>query len=148
MYGSQHLEIRPFQESDHGAIAALWADVFAYPQPRNAPDKVIRDKLAVQRDLFFVALLEGIPVGTVMGGYDGHRGWIYSLAVRADLQRHGIGTALMRRVEEELVRRGCSKINLQVVGSNAATVAFYAKLGYAVEDRISMGKVPPVETLP
>jgi ribosomal protein S18 acetylase RimI-like enzyme len=136
------LEIRPFQEADHGAVVALWAEVFAYPQARNAPDKVIRDKLAVQRDLFFVAILDGVLVGTVMGGYDGHRGWIYSLAVRPDVRRRAIGSALMRYVEAELVRRGCPKINLQVIGSNAATVAFYTKLGYAVEDRISMGKVP------
>lgn len=136
------MEIRPFEEADEVAVVKLWEDVFAYPQARNAPAKVIRDKLAVQRDLFFVALVDGQLVGTVMGGYDGHRGWVYSLAVRPDVRRKGIGTELMRRVERELARRGCPKINLQVLASNAATVAFYKGLGYAVEERISMGKEP------
>lgn len=136
------MEIRPFEEADEVAVVKLWEDVFAYPQARNAPAKVIRDKLAVQRDLFFVALEDGQLVGTVMGGYDGHRGWVYSLAVRPDVRRKGIGTELMRRVERELARRGCPKINLQVLASNVATVAFYKGLGYAVEERISMGKEP------
>jgi ribosomal protein S18 acetylase RimI-like enzyme len=99
--------------------------------------------LAVQGDLFFVALINGIVVGTVMGGYDGHRGWIYSLAVSPETRRRGIGTALMRHAEQELARRGCPKINLQVLASNAGVVAFYQKLGYAVEERVSMGKVLP-----
>jgi ribosomal protein S18 acetylase RimI-like enzyme len=135
------MEIRPFHESDTAVVIELWTNVFGYPQPRNDPARVIRDKLALQRELFFVAVIAGVPVGTVMGGYDGHRGWVYSLAVRPDVRRLGVGTALMNRVEEELARRGCPKVNLQVLATNAATVAFYTKLGYAVEERISMGKV-------
>jgi ribosomal protein S18 acetylase RimI-like enzyme len=102
---------------------------------------VIRQKLAVQRELFLVARLDGRLAGTVLGGYDGHRGWVYSLAVRPDLRRRGVGTALMRHIERELACRGCPKVNLQVLATNAATVAFYEKLGYSVEERISMGKV-------
>jgi ribosomal protein S18 acetylase RimI-like enzyme len=135
------LDIRPFQEADAGAVIALWTGVFGYSAPHNEPAKVIRDKLAVQRELFLVALLDGTPVGTVLGGYDGHRGWIYSLAVLPGARRRGVGTALVKHVERALARRGCSKINLQVLASNAATVAFYQKLGYAVEERISMGKI-------
>jgi ribosomal protein S18 acetylase RimI-like enzyme len=61
--------------------------------------------------------------------------------VRPDLRRLGIGTALVRRVESALAALGCPKVNLQVLGSNAAAVvAFYERLGFAVEDRVSMGK--------
>ena len=75
-----------------------------------------------------------------MGGYDGHRGWVYSLAVD-DRERHrGIGTALIGKIEEDLKVLGCLKVNLQVVGSNSGVVEFYEKLGFSVEDRISMGK--------
>jgi ribosomal protein S18 acetylase RimI-like enzyme len=126
-------------------VIALWKSVFAYPAPHNDPATVIRDKLAVQRDLFFVALLDGALVGTVMGGYDGHRGWVYSLAVSPPARRRGVGTALVRHVERELAARGCPKVNLQVLTSNAGAVEFYRKLGYAVEERVSMGKLlaPP-----
>ena len=76
-----------------------------------------------------------------MGGYDGHRGWIYSLAVAPRFRRRGIGTALVRHVEKALLGRGCPKINLQVLPSNSDVVAFYRKLGYKVEERISIGRV-------
>jgi ribosomal protein S18 acetylase RimI-like enzyme len=135
------MDIRPYHESDEGAVIALWTNVFAYPAPHNAPARVIRHKLAVQPDLFLVALLDGVLVGTVMGGYDGHRGWIYSLAVSPEVRQRGIGTALIKHIEQELAGKGCPKINLQVLASNAATVAFYKKLGYAVEERVSMGKL-------
>jgi ribosomal protein S18 acetylase RimI-like enzyme len=133
--------IRIYDESDNRAVIALWERVFAYPEPRNDPVAVIRQKLAAQPELFFVAVFDGILVGTVMGGYDGHRGWIYSLAVDPAQRRQKIGTALVRHVERALTELGCPKINLQILSSNAATVEFYQQLGYRVEERISMGKV-------
>jgi ribosomal protein S18 acetylase RimI-like enzyme len=135
------VDIRPFREADEEAVIALWKNVFAYDAPHNDPAQIIRHKVAVQRELFLVALVEGALAGTVMGGYDGHRGWVYSLAVSPAFRRRGIGTALVRHLERELAARGCPKVNLQVLASNAATVAFYQKLGYAVEERVSMGKL-------
>ena len=135
------MQIRVFQESDEPAVIALWKQVFAYPEPRNDPATSIRRKLAAQRNLFFVAVDgEGKLVGTVMGGYDGHRGWIYSLAVDPAHHRQKVGTALMRHVEKALTDHGAPKINLQVFPTNSGAIAFYEKLGYRVEERISMGK--------
>jgi ribosomal protein S18 acetylase RimI-like enzyme len=135
------MEIRVFHEADSERVIALWTAVFGVATPHNEPAAVIRCKLAVQRDLFFVGLLDGKLVGTVMGGYDGHRGWVYSVAVAPEVRHRGIGTALVGHVESALRARGCPKINLQLVVSNAETVVFYEKLGYAVEERVSMGKV-------
>ena len=87
------------------------------------------------------AVADGNVVGTVMGGYDGHRGWIYSLAVDAAHRRQKLGTALIRHVEKALAEQGSPKINLQVLSSNAGAIEFYEKLGYHIEERISMGKV-------
>ncbi len=137
------MKIRPFEEGDEQAVAALWTCVFAYSAPHNQPVNVIRQKLAFHRELFFVALLDEAVVGTVMGGYDGHRGWIYSLAVDPAARHRGVGTALMHHIEHELARRGCPKINLQVLADNDGAVDFYRKLGYKVEERVSMGKVLP-----
>jgi ribosomal protein S18 acetylase RimI-like enzyme len=135
--------IRPYREPDEESVAQLWSAVFPNPAPRNVPRSVIEQKLAMQRDLFFVAEIDGVVVGTAMGGYDGHRGWLYTVAVRADLQRRGIGRALVEHVEGALVALGCPKLNLQVVSSNAAVVSFYQRLGYVVEERISLAKVLP-----
>lgn len=75
-----------------------------------------------------------------MSGYDGHRGWLYSLAVLPEHRHAGIGSALVLHAEKALLSRGCLKINLQVVESNSQVVTFYQALGYAVEPRVSMGK--------
>jgi len=137
---TNNVEIRVYCESDEKAVVALWTDVFKKAEPRNEPHFVIAKKLATRSELFFVAVDDASVVGTAMGGFDGHRGWIYTVAVRPDLRRLGIGTALVRRVESALAALGCPKVNLQVLGSKVAVVAFYERLGFAVEDRISMGK--------
>ena len=134
------MHIRPYQDADQQAVIALWREVLPDSAPHNDPATAIRKKLAVERDLFFVAADEGAVVGTVVGGYDGHRGWVYSVAVKPQQQRRGIGSALLRRLEAALADRGCLKVNLQVRASNAAVIAFYERLGYTVEERVSMGK--------
>ena len=83
-------EIQTFVDSRHrGQVIALWKAVFGYPDPRNEPSLVIDKKMAESDGLFFVAESgAGEVVGTVMCGYDGHRGWVYSLAV-AESERGG-----------------------------------------------------------
>ena len=137
---SLNVEIRSYLDSDEAAVAALWREVFPGSPAWNHPETDIQRKLAVQRELFLVAVLDSEIVGTVMGGYDGHRGWVYYVAVSPKHRRHGIGTALMTGVEEGLARIGCPKINLQVRASNDPVVSFYEQLGYRVEERVSMGK--------
>jgi ribosomal protein S18 acetylase RimI-like enzyme len=136
----REMEIRPFRDSDEKAVIALWNEVLPPNAPHNDPATSIRKKLAVERDLFFVAALEDEVVGTVMGGYDGHRGWVYSVAVSPGHRRQGIGAALIRRLEESFRERGCLKVNLQVRDTNTGVVPFYEKLGYRVEELVSMGK--------
>ena len=100
----------------------------------------MRRKLKAQRDLFLVGHLNGRLVATVMGGFDGFRGWVYHLAVAPDLRRKGFGRKMMEFAEGRLRELGCPKINLQVRASNQAVVDFYKSLGYGIEDRVSMGK--------
>jgi ribosomal protein S18 acetylase RimI-like enzyme len=132
--------IRTFKDSDEKAVTSLWREVSQSIAPHNDPALAIRKKLAVERDLFLVAEVNGAVVGTVMGGYDGHRGWVYSVAVLSGYRRRGIATALVRRLETDLAKLGCLKVNLQVRVSNSGVVSFYEKLGFCVEDLISMGK--------
>ena len=134
------VHIREFLPKDEPAVVALWQTVLPSDAPHNEPVSVLRQMLAHDRTFFFVAEVDGSLAGTVMGGYDGHRGWLYSVAVLPELRRRGIATALIRNVEEALAVRGCLKVNLQVLPSNSAAVACYQHLGYDIEDRISMGK--------
>ena len=134
------LKIRPYQSSDETAVVALWREVFADDPPHHDPAASIRLKMDLQPELFFVAVRGNELVGTIMAGFDGHRGWIYRVAVHLQHQRQGIGTALVRRAESELIARGAPKINLQIRATNSQVVGFYEQLGYAIEERISMGK--------
>jgi ribosomal protein S18 acetylase RimI-like enzyme len=126
-----------------GQVVALWEEVFGYEAAHNKPGMAIDKKLAVNDQLFFVALADNAVVGTVMAGYDGHRGWIYSVAVAPSHRRQGLGSRLVSHAERALVGMGCVKINLQILEGNENVVAFYAGLGYAVEKRTNMGKRIP-----
>jgi len=133
------VEIRAYRASDEEAVIQLWQDC-GLVVPWNDPHRDIQRKLRVQADLFLVGLAEDRPVATVMAGYDGHRGWINYLAVAPDLRRNGIGRRMVEQVESRLRALGCPKINLQVRTSNVDVVSFYAAIGYATDEVISLGK--------
>jgi len=135
-----HVEITRYRPEHFAAVDALWREAFPDDPPWNRAAAAIPAKLAVQPELFLVALDSDAVIGTVMGGYDGHRGWIYALAVAIPHRRRGIATALVRAVEQRLAALGCGKINLQVRASNSVLVTFYENLGFDVEARVSMGK--------
>ncbi len=136
-------EIRAFRGEDHDAVVQLWRVVFPDAPARNDPILDIQRKMTVQPELFLVASASAAIVGTAMAGFDGHRGWLHLVAVAPDHRRHGIGAALVRTAEARLSALGCPKLNLQVRASAPEAVGFYERLGYAVEERISMGKVLP-----
>jgi ribosomal protein S18 acetylase RimI-like enzyme len=121
-------------------VKALWREAPLDLTGWRAPEIAIPAKIAVQRDLFLVAVHGDLVIGTTMAGYDGHRGWLYSVAVSPAYRRAGVGSALIREAETRLLALGCLKINLQVVLSNDSVVAFYRKLGYEIEERLSMSK--------
>jgi len=135
------MEIRTYIETDEKEVAQLWREVFPGSPTWNDPVTDIQRKLQIQRELFLVAIIDSTVVGTAMAGYDGHRGWVYYVAVKTAYRRKGIGAALMNRVEHDLKQIGCPKLNLQVRADNDEVVAFYQKLGYKVEPRVNMGKL-------
>ncbi len=135
------LQIRPFEERDLEPLVALLNTVFPDPAPHNEPRASIRRKLAVLRELLLVGHEDGRLVATAMGGWDGHRGWLYQVAVAPDARGRGHGRAIVEAVEARLRDQGCAKLNLQVLASNPAAVGFWRKLGYRVEERISLGKL-------
>ncbi|MGY2364098.1 GNAT family acetyltransferase [Pseudomonas azotoformans] len=133
--------IGPYRDRQHRVqVVALWQQAFGYEIAHNVPTLAIDKKLAVNDGLFFVATDKKTVIGTILAGYDGHRGWLYSVAVHADYRRHGLGSSLVRHAEQALTALGCMKVNLQITGGNDAVVGFYEALGYGVEPRISMGK--------
>jgi ribosomal protein S18 acetylase RimI-like enzyme len=135
--------ILTYEDAHFAGVDALWRDAFPDDKPWNLAALAIAEKIKVQPDLLLVALEGPLVVGSIMAGYDGHRGWISRIAVLRSHWKRGIGQALIREAEARLQKLGCSKINLQVVASNASVVGFYRRLGYEVEERISMSKRIP-----
>lgn len=121
-------------------LVALWREVLPASQPWNEPRSVLCRKRNRYDDHVFVAQRDGQIVGGVMAGYDGIRGWIYSLAVSPESRRLGIGRKLMEEAESALLALGCPKVNLQVRSTNTEVLEFYRRCGYQTEDRASLGK--------
>jgi ribosomal protein S18 acetylase RimI-like enzyme len=133
------MKIRKYRSSDHDALITLWATVFPDDPPHNEPSAVLAAKLEID-DLVFIAETNDRLIGACMAGYDGHRGWLYAVAVLPEHRRDGTGASLVETTVEALKSKGCIKVNLQIRAGNEAVMSFYKSLGFSMEERISMGR--------
>jgi len=134
------MKIREFRIEDYPMVRDLWQTAGLILRPGDELEDV---KLKLQRDadLFLVAEQDDEILGSVIGGWDGRRGWIYHLAVRPEHQRKGIGIGLVREVEKRLVAKGAKKVNAQVYKWNERSSEFFKAIGYdAQPDLIMIGK--------
>jgi len=132
-------DIRPYSPQDESAVITLWQKC-NLTRPWNNPERDIERKLKVNPELFLVGAIDNRVIATVMGGYEGHRGWVNYLAVDPEHQRNGIGRRMMAAIEGKLLAMGCPKINLQVRTGNQSALSFYERIGYKTDDVVSMGK--------
>lgn len=132
-------QVRQYSEEDEAAVIELWYKCNLV-RPWNDPKMEIERKLKVNPELFLVGLVNNRIVATVMGGYEGHRGWINYLAVDPECQRKRLGQQIMKIIEDKLLSLGCPKINLQIRTDNLSAAAFYESIGYKTDYVISMGK--------
>lgn len=121
--------IRPFGETDRAALIRLWRDC-DLTRPWNDPDADIDRAVANPTSAILIAEVDGRLNGSVMCGYDGHRGWVYYLAVTTDARKSGSGRLLMTAAENWLRDRGCPKIELMVRDTNDGVIRFYEALDY------------------
>ena len=133
------MHIRSFQLADQTAVIILW-QMCELTRPWNDAGLDIRRKLAVNPEWFLVGELQGEVVASAMFGYEGHRGWVNYLAVHPAHQGQGFARAMMAYGEQLLLSAGCPKLNLQVRSSNSQALAFYARLGYGIDEVVSLGK--------
>jgi ribosomal protein S18 acetylase RimI-like enzyme len=133
------MRIRPIADEDVDAVVALWG-ACGLTRPWNAP----YDDIALARETpqceIFVGLDNDTIVASVLCGSDGHRGWIYYLAVNPDRQKDGLGREIMAHGEGWLRNLGVPKIELMIRPENDTVRQFYERIGYAVEDRIIMSR--------
>jgi len=133
------LEIVEALAEDRNAAIALWREA-GLTRPWNDPVADFDLALVTPTSAVLIARDGGDPVGTVMAGFDGHRGWVYYLAVLEARRRQGIARLLMESAERWLAARGCPKAQLMVRGENAGALGFYAALGYEAQDVFTLGR--------
>ncbi|GAA4752956.1 GNAT family acetyltransferase [Actinomycetospora chibensis] len=130
--------ILPLPPDRHAEAVALWRAA-GLTRPWNDPDADLRRAVDGPTSTVLAALEDDRLVGTVMIGHDGHRGWLYYLAVDEGFRRRGVGRALVAAAEARLGAH-VPKTQLMVRGDNAAAVAFWERLGYAVQDTAVLGR--------
>jgi len=132
-------KIREYKQKDEHQVIELWLDC-KLVVPWNNPKLDIQRKLKVNPELFLVGEINNKIIASVMGGYEGHRGWINYLAVLPEYQGKGYAKDIMFAIEQKLKNIGCPKINLQIRSNNENVIKFYESIGYFDEHMTSMGK--------
>jgi ribosomal protein S18 acetylase RimI-like enzyme len=133
------IKITTYEEGHLPGLEALWKQCLPDDPLWEATDAALSASRS-QSTIRLVASDGAEVIGSIMAGYDGHRGWLYALAVLPTYRFDHVATTLVIEAEKVLRAIGCTKINLQLRGAHAQAQQFYKTLGYATEDRISMGK--------
>ena len=141
---SDFTTFRSFTVSDTTQLIDLW-HVCGLTRSGIDPQAEIDAKCAEDPEGLILAVAADAAgddrvVGSVMAGYDGHRGWVNYLGVHPDWRGNGVARRLMEEAEAYLHARGAPKINLQVRRGNEGVLAFYARLGYVDDDVVGLGK--------
>ncbi len=133
------MEITDLPEQRCAEAVALWRDA-GLTRPWNDPDADLQRALDGCSSTVLAAVVDDRLVATAMVGHDGHRGWIYYLAVAPERQRQGFGTAMVRACEQWVAQRGIPKLQLMVRTGNDGAVALYEGLGYEQPDARLLGR--------
>ena len=137
---SEGVAFREMRPDESAPVAALW-QAAGVARPWNDPAKDIAFALREDHSTVLVGEKDGRIVASAMVGEDGHRGWVYYVAVDPELQRSGLGVAIMAAAERWLAARGVWKVHLLVREDNAGVKMFYERLGYRDTRTVCMQKV-------
>ena len=125
--------IRTLSSSDVDAAAELWHSA-GLTRPWNPPASDLERALTGPSSTVLGCFDDQTLIGTVMAGHDGHRGWVYYLAVAGHHRGNGVGKSLMASAEDWLREQGAVKVQLMVRSTNQQATGFYDRLGYENAD--------------
>ena len=134
------VEIRPAADHELGAVEALWRAcdlVVSYNPPAH---DMAFCRASPNSELFVAVADDGAVVASAMAGHDGHRGWLYYVAVDPAMRGESLGRDIVGHAEDWLKSLGVRKINLMIRETNTAVRAFYERIGYDVEPRTAMAR--------
>lgn len=134
------LRVEPLPGSLADHAVRLWREC-GLTRPWNDAEADLARALAGPSSTVLAALdAEGALLGTVMVGHDGHRGWVYYLAVSPARRGAGLGRALMQHAERWLAEQDVPKMQLMVRSGNGPVVEFYRRLGYTDQGVTVLGR--------
>ena len=133
------LAIAPIDDADVAGVIALW-QACGLTRPWNDPAADIALARKGSNATVLIGRNNGSIVATVLAGHDGHRGWVYYLAVDPDRRHKGYGRVMMSAAEDWLRERGIEKLQLLVRPDNRSVKNFYQSLGYSEQERIIHAK--------
>lgn len=131
------LEIGQYQNQNYSSVYEIWKMCNLSLGSSDTREQI--DRFAQMNSQYFlIAKIDGKIIGTVMGAFDGRRGYVHHLAVHPDLQRRGIGSELMKELHQRFLASGVQKVHLFVENSNSKVIAFYKSLGWFVRSDLQM----------
>ena len=133
------LSITPIEDADVNAVVSLW-ERCGLTRPWNEPAADIALARKGSNATVLVGRNQNAVVATALVGHDGHRGWVYYVAVDPAHQKQGYGRVIMAAAEEWLRRIGIEKVQLLVRPENTAVRAFYESIGYGEQPRVIFAK--------
>lgn len=133
------METGPLADAESLLAVELW-ERCGLTRPWNDPHHDLALARAAPDAEILAGRLDGVLAATVMVGFDGHRGWVYYLAVEPTRRRRGLGRAMMDAAEAWLRTRGAPKLQLMVRDTNADALGFYAALGFERQPVATLGK--------
>jgi ribosomal protein S18 acetylase RimI-like enzyme len=136
---SETLLISPMRDEDVDALAALW-ERCGLTRPWNDPRGDIAFARKSPGSVILIGRFGGAVKASAMVGHDGHRGWVYYLAIDPAIQKHGFGALMMKAAEDWLREKGVAKAMLMVRADNTAVCSFYKAIGYETQERVIFAK--------
>ncbi|MFD6134593.1 GNAT family acetyltransferase [Isoptericola sp. NPDC060257] len=130
---------REVTDDDVEQVVALW-EACGLTRPWNDPRRDVADARRTATSTVLVGVAGDRVVSSALAGYDGHRGWLYYVAVDPQQQGSGLGRATVAAAEDWLRAAGARKVQLMVRATNAQVVGFYDRLGYADQETVVLGK--------
>jgi ribosomal protein S18 acetylase RimI-like enzyme len=133
------LSVAPIDDADVAEVVGLW-ERCGLTRPWNEPQADIALARKGNNATILVGREAGTLVATALVGHDGHRGWVYYVAVDPAHQKKGFGRIIMGAAEDWLRGTGIEKLMLMVRPNNTAVRAFYESIGYGEQPRLIFAK--------
>jgi len=134
------LTMRDIADEDIQQVVALW-NAAGVARSWNEPARDIAFARRDAHSTVLVGIEAGQVVASAMVGEDGHRGWVYYVAIAPERQRGGLGRVMMQAAEDWLIKRGVWKVQLLVRADNAKAARFYEQLGYRDTGSVCLQKI-------